>query len=374
MVAQVGKVSQQQDLLFQIAICQIPGIGDVLAKNLISYCGSAEAVFRQKKSKLLRIPGIGERLADAIAGFNNFSDAEKEIRFIEKHQIKPLCYLDKEYPVRLKHFAESPVMLYYLGNADLNNAKIVGIVGTRKASDYGKSFVDQLCEDLAVSGCLIVSGLAYGIDIHAHRAALKNNLPTVGVLAHGLDRIYPGQHKATAKKMLEQGGLLTEFVSGTNPDRENFPKRNRIVAGLCDVLIVAETAIKGGAMITAEIANYFNKDVMALPGRITDLYAQGCNQLIKSNKAAVITGVNDLFDLMNWDFGEKQYPVQAKLPLDLTEDEKEIMQYIRNKGRVGIDDIAFEFQIDAGNLSLRLLDMEFKGLIRHLPGKFFELV
>lgn len=374
MVAKALNVYQQKDLLFQIAISQIPGIGDVLAKNLISYCGSVEAVFKQKKSKLMRIPGIGEHLADAITGFNNFSDAEREIRFMEKHQIQPLFYLDPNYPARLKQFAEAPVMLYYLGNTDLNNDKIVGIVGTRKASDYGKNFVEELCEGLAETGCLIVSGLAYGIDIHAHKAALKNKLPTIGVMAHGLDRIYPGQHKATAKKMLEHGGLLTEFTSGTNPDRENFPKRNRIVAGLCDVLVVAETAVKGGAMITAEIANYFNKDVMALPGRVNDQYAQGCNQLIKSNKAALITGVNDLFELMNWDLGEKQYPVQAKLPLDLTDDEKQILEYIRNKARAGIDDIAFSFQIDAGTLSLRLLDMEFKGLIRHLPGKFFELV
>lgn len=371
---QVAKAYPKLDLLYQIAITQIPGIGDVLAKNLISYCGGVEEVFRQKRTKLLRIPGIGERLADAIVSFNDFSLAENELVFMEKHRIQPLFYLDKEYPMRLKQYAESPVMLYYLGNADLNNAKIVGIVGTRKASDYGKSFVDELSADLAESGCLVVSGLAYGVDIHAHRAALKNNLPTVGVMAHGLDRIYPGQHKATAKKMLEKGGLLTEFTSGTNPDRENFPKRNRIVAGLCDVLVVVETAIRGGAMITAEIANYYNKDIMALPGRINDTYSQGCNHLIKTNKAAIITKASDLFELMNWDLSHKAKPLQASLPLNLTEEESGILEYIRNKQKVGIDDIAFAFQTDSGNLSLTLLDMEFRGMIRQLPGKFFELV
>jgi DNA processing protein len=369
----VKALTQKQDLLFQIAITCIPGVGDVIAKNLISYCGSPEQVFLQKKSKLLRIPGIGEKLANSILSFNNFSKAETEIEFIEKHQIQPLFYLDKAYPYRLKNYLESPVMLYYLGNADLNASKIVGIVGTRKASDYGKAFVDELCAGLADTGCIILSGLAYGIDIQAHRAAIKNKLPTVGVMAHGLDRIYPGQHKATAKKMLEYGGLLTEFTSGSNPDRENFPKRNRIVAGLCDVLVVAETATSGGAMITAEIANYYNKEVMALTGRVNEIYSQGCNLLIKKNKAAIITGVNDLIELMNWDLPISK-PQQQQLHLGLNEEEQKIINYIRQKQKTGIDDISFELEMDPGMLSFILLDMEFRGILRQLPGKFFELV
>lgn len=365
---------QKQDLLYQIAITCIPGVGDVIAKNLISYCGSPEQVFKQKKSKLLRIPGIGEKLADAILSFNDFSKAETEIEFIEKHHIQPLFYLDKAYPHRLKNHVESPVMLYYLGTADLNARKIVGIVGTRKATDYGKAFVDELCAGLADTGCLILSGLAYGIDIQAHRAAIKNKLPTVGVMAHGLDRIYPGQHKATAKKMLENGGLLTEFTSGSIPDRENFPKRNRIVAGLCDVLVVAETATTGGAMITAEIANYFNKEVMALPGRVNEIYSRGCHLLIKKNKAAIITSVHDLLELMNWDLPAANKPKQIPLHLGLTDEEQHIINYIRKKQKPGIDDISFELELDPGILSFTLLDLEFRGIIRQLPGKFFELV
>ncbi|MES2691207.1 MAG: DNA-processing protein DprA [Bacteroidota bacterium] len=252
-----------ENLVWQIALTQIPGIGDVLARNLVSYCGGIKEVFHQKKHKLLHIPGIGEKLAESIVHFKNFKPAEAEQKFIEKHGIKTMFYLDKNYPKRLTHFPDAPVLLYSLGNADLDTGKIVGIVGTRKASDYGRSFTDELIEEVKPTGALIISGLALGIDVTAHRSAVKQALPTVGVMAHGLDRIYPAQHKNIARQMLENGGLLTEFTSGTNPDRENFPKRNRIVAGLCDVLVVVETGIKGGAMITAEIANSYGKDIMA---------------------------------------------------------------------------------------------------------------
>ncbi len=363
------------DLLYQISITRIPGIGDVLAKNLISYCGGVKEVFKQSKHKLLRVPGIGEKLADAIVSYRNFESAKTEVDFIEKHKIKPLFYLDEEYPSRLKHFQDAPTMLYYLGNADLNNDKVIGIVGTRNASEYGRTFVEQLVNNLAETGCLILSGLAFGIDVHAHKSALKHKLPTVGVLAHGLDRIYPHSHQNTAKKMLMHGGLLTEFPSNTNPDRENFPKRNRIVAGLCDVLIVVETAEKGGAMITAEIANSYNKDVMAVPGKVSDYFSAGCNKLIRQNKASLITCADDLFYLMGWQSQKTVKPVkQKKLPVDLSQEKITILDFIRKKVRVGIDDIAFDLQMDSGNLSLTLLDLEFSGLIRSLPGKFFELV
>ncbi len=366
-------MTNKNDLIYQIAITQIPGVGDVLAKNLISYCGNVEEVFKQKKHKLLRIPGIGAKVADAIIQFKDFKKVEAEIKFIEKHKINAFFYLDENYPSRLKQFQDAPSMLYYLGNADLNNQKIVGIVGTRKSTDYGKVFLEQLTKDLKETGCLILSGLAFGIDIQAHKEALKNNLPTVGVLAHGLDRIYPASHSNTAKKMIEQGGLLTEFCSNTNPDRENFPKRNRIVAGLCDVLVVVETAEKGGAMITAEIANSYNKDVMAVPGRVKDEFSMGCNKLIKLNKAAVITNIDDMNYLMGWERGNTTKPKQQILPVDLTEDDLLIINFIRQKAKAGIDDIAFSLNKQASILSLSLLDLEFKGLIKQLPGKYFEL-
>jgi DNA processing protein len=364
---------QQQTLLYQIALTLIPNVGDVLAKNLISYCGGVEDVFKTKKSQLMRIPGVGEKIADSVFSFKNFSRAETELEFINKHQVKPLFYLDKQYPQRLKQYDDAPVILYYLGKADLNNTKIVAIVGTRKASEYGKACVAQLVEQLSETGCLILSGLAYGIDIHAHKDALTHNLPTVGVLAHGLDKIYPAQHKSTAQKMLEKGGLLTEFMSETNPDRENFPKRNRIVAGLCDVLVVVETAERGGAMITAELANGYNKDVAAYPGRANDEYSKGCNKLIKTNKATLITQSDDLYYLMGWNSKKPKPKQQQLLPLDLSKDELLIYDFIKSKNKTGIDELAFALQIDASVLSLQLLEMEFKGHIRTLPGKFYEL-
>ena len=362
-----------ENLVYQIALTQIPGIGDVLARNLVSYCGGVAEVFKQKKSRLLQIPGIGETLAESIYKFDNFKPAEAEVKFIEKHGIKTMFYLDKDYPQRLKNLTDAPIMLYALGNANLDADKIVGIVGTRKATDYGKAFTEELVETLKPTGALIISGLALGIDVAAHRSAVKNNLSTVGVMAHGLDRIYPNQHKTIAKQMLEHGGLLTEFTSGTIPDRENFPKRNRIVAGLCDVLVVVETGVKGGAMITAEIANSYNKEIMAVPGRVSDDNSYGCNALIKLNKASIITVPDDVLIAMGWETSTPKQPKQQQMPLGLSIQELAIVNFIRSKTKAGIDDIAFALQIDSGNLSLTLLDLEFNGVIRQLPGKFFEL-
>ena len=362
-----------QLLEFQLALTFIDGVGDVLAKNLITYCGGADQVFKQKKTKLLKIPGIGLKAAENIASFNDFKRVERELRFIEKHQIKPLFYLDEEYPNRLKQFADSPILLYYKGKADLNNPKIVGIVGTRKATEYGKQFINELCEALSPTGAIVLSGLAYGIDIHAHKQALTNNLPTIGVMAHGLDRLYPPKHISISKKMVEKGGLLTEFPSETNPDRENFPKRNRIVAGLCDVLVVVETAEKGGAMITADIADSYNKDIMALPGRIYDEMSKGCNKLIRQNKAAIINKPQDLFELMNWDEAIELPPVLQPQLFDLPDTDLYVVNYIRRKVRIGIDEMSIDLNMDPGILSLRLLDLEFRNIIRTLPGKYFEL-
>lgn len=343
----------ESTLIYQIAITLIPGIGDVLARNLISYCGGVEEVFTTRKSHLLRIPGVGEKIAESIVSFRDFKRAEEEIMFMEKHHIQPLFYLDKNYPSRLRHFDDSPVMLYYLGNGDLDNEKIVGVVGTRNASEYGKACTAALIEQLSETGCLILSGLAYGVDVHAHREALKNHLPTIGVMAHGLDRIYPSQHKNIAQKMVEHGGLLTEFMSGTTPDRENFPKRNRIVAGLCDVLVVVETAERGGAMITAEIANNYNKDVAAFPGRVKDEYSAGCNNLIKNNKASLITGADDLLYLMGWKAGQPKVEIQQSLPLNLSTADLEVYQLIQSKNKSALDELAFELRVDTTLLSLQ---------------------
>lgn len=363
------------DLFYQMAVKQIPNVGNVTAKLLISYCGGVENIFKQSKSKLLKIPGIGEVTAESIVSFKDFSRIEQELLFIEKNHIKPLFYLENEYPKRLKDIDDAPILLFYKGNANLNSTKIVSIIGTRNATEYGKAFTDRLVEALKPTEALILSGLAYGIDYHSHKAAMNNNLPTVGVVAHGLDEIYPRDHKKTAHSMMENGGLLTEYLSKTKPDAANFPARNRIVAGMCDVLVVIETAIKGGSMITAEIANSYNKDIMALPGRVSDEYSQGCNYLIKQNKASILSKPDDLFELMNWDLNttSAKKPKQQLLLLDLDEEDSKIINYIKQKTKIGVDEISFDLQIDLGLLSLKLLDLEFKGIIRSLPGKVYEM-
>jgi DNA processing protein len=361
------------DLLYQIAIKQIPLVGDVIAKTLISYCGGVKEVFSQKRSKLLKIPTIGEAIANNIVNFKDFKKAEKEVAFIIKHQIKTHFYLDEHYPWRLKEINDSPILLYSLGNVNLNADKIVGIVGTRKITEHGKAFTQQLVSELKDLNCLIISGLALGVDICAHKAAIENGLQTIGVLAHGLDRIYPPVHAGIAKRMLNNGGLITEFNSNTNPDKENFPKRNRIVAGLCDVLVLSETAIKGGARITAEIALSYNKDIMAVPGRINDYYSAGCNYLIKEHKAAMLTCTDDLINLMGWHKNKKHKQQQTKLFNQVNEADKPIIYYLQQKLKAGIDEIAYDLQIDSGNLSLKLLELEFNGIIRALPGKQYEL-
>ena len=351
------------------------GVGPVLAKNLISYCGSASEVFKAKRSTLLKIPVIGEVTASAVLAFKDFSKAEAELKFIDKHNIKTYFYASKDYPYRLKSIPDCPVILYQLGNADLNPDKIIGIVGTRKPSEYGKNFCEKLIAELTETGVTVISGMAYGIDICAHKAALKHQLPTVGVLAHGLDKMYPAEHKKYALEMaLKQGGVVTENLSGTIPERENFPKRNRIVAGLCDALIVIETARKGGSMITAELAWEYDRTLMALPGRNIDNNSAGCNYLIKTNRAEMIENTEDLLQTMRWDAPNKVLPAQRALPLDLSKEESLIWNLLKEKNLMEIDEIISVSSLSSSQAALTLLDLEFKGYIKPLPGKRFQLV
>jgi len=365
------------ELVYQIGLTQIEGIGDVNAKALLAYCGSASAIFKQKKSQLQKIPGIGEVLArSVVASTHVLKRAEDECRFIEKYKIQPLFFSDEKYPARLKFCSDSPVLLYYKGNANLNSERIVGIVGTRKPSEYGRQKTIELVNDLQQSGVLVVSGLAYGVDIVAHKTALEAGLQTVGVLAHGLDRIYPQLHDKVAKRMLNQGGLLTDFMSGTNPDAVNFPKRNRIVAGLCDALVVVESKRTGGSLITATIANSYNKDVFALPGRAGDPLAEGCNGLIKRNRAALIENAEDLIDAMQWQPVEKKEAPARQLPLqlNLSPEEKSIVCAFDGKQHLHIDELCHAAQLPVSKLSAILLQMEFGNIIRSKPGKLYELI
>jgi DNA processing protein len=363
-----------EDLKYKIALTLIPDIGHILAKRLLSYCGSAEAVFKEKRVSLEKIPGIGSASAKAVLSHDVFERAEEEIKFIQKNNITPVFYLDPAYPKRLTHCEDNPVMLYFKGNANLNAEKMVSIVGTREATDYGKSLCEKLIADLAVHNVTIISGLAYGIDICAHKAAMENKLSTVCVLAHGLDKIYPAIHRSAAEKMLETGGWLTDFTSKTIPDRENFPSRNRIVAGISDATIVVESKAGGGSLITADIANSYNRDVFAFPGKVGDECSVGCNNLIKQNKAALIQSAADVVYILGWEQKKNnKAPQQKKLFVELNPDEEIVVNVLKEKDSINIDDLCLVCKLPMSKVSSLLLTLEFSGIVRSLPGKMYRL-
>lgn len=363
-----------QNRLRQIALTKIPMVGAITAKNLVSYCGSVDAVFEATKRELLKIPGIGAQTAAAIINHDPFKAAEAELEFLEKYDIRSFFYLDKTYPARLRNFPESPVILYYKGTADLNFERTVGIVGTRQPTAQGIAICEELVENLAAYDVMIISGLAYGIDITAHKKCLEKNIPTLGVLGNGLAKIYPAAHKSAAEKMMENGGVLTEFAHHVGPDRENFPMRNRIIAGLSDALIVVETASKGGSIITAHIANNYNKDVFAVPGRLKDKYSQGCNHLIKTNQAALIESAEDVAYIMRWQAEAQAGPKQAELFAELSENERKVIELLRENDEVNIDKLCYEAGQSTSQMAALLLELEFKGFVKTLPGKRYILV
>ena len=365
-----------EQLIYKIALSMIPGIGDVLARNLIAYVGSVEGIFSETAKTLTKIPGIGEVNAGRIKEKGILAKAEKEIEFITKKKINVLFYTDKEYPRRLKTCADAPVLLYTKGNMNLDEQRIISVVGTRKATDYGKHVCDELILKIAERKytALIVSGLAYGIDIHAHKAALKYNLPTVAVMAHGLDKIYPALHREFALKMLDNGGLVTDFPSETKIDPSNFLRRNRIIAGLADATIVVESAKKGGALVTADIASSYNRDVFAFPGRAGDNFSKGCNQLIRNNCANLIEGIDDLEFFMGWETKPEKKTIQSKLFVDLLPDEEKIVALLRENGELFIDQISTELSFPVSRVSALLLNMEFKNILVALPGKMYRLM
>ena len=367
-------IMQEEQLKYKIGVSLIDGVGDVVAKRLIAYCGSVEAVFNEKKRGLLKIPGIGRGIANAIISQDVLNRAEEEISFIKKKEIKALFYLDDDYPNRLKYCDDGPVMLYCKGRMDMNATKVVSIVGTRQAGNYGKRMCEKIVEGLVKHNILVVSGLAYGIDICAHKAALKNNLQTIGVVAHGHDRVYPYIHEPIAEKMQGNGGIVTEFLSKTKPDRENFPQRNRIIAGLSDALIVVESARRGGALITAEIANSYNRDVFAVPGKLTDRYSEGCNWLIKINKAALLESVKDIEYLMGWKKEKgRSKAAQKKMFVDLKPEEKVLIDLLDKSGSLGIDTISLKAGMSTSKVAAMLLTLEFSGMVKCLPGKVYQL-
>ena len=364
-----------EEKLSQLALTLVPGLGDVLVKTLISYLGSAEAIFNTSVPKLVKVPGIGPNLARSIKGFD-VSSAELTYRALEKNGTKIIFFTDPEYPQRLKTIYDAPALLYYSGTSNLNHSRFLAIVGTRNATDNGKKFVRELIKGLVNTNVIIVSGLAYGIDIEAHKTALEYNIPTIGVIASGLDIIYPQLHAKYAKKMTENGGLITEYPLKTKLDPSRFPARNRIIAGLADATLVVEAATKGGALITADLASGYDRDVFAVPGRFNDEFSEGCNALIKNNIAQSITSAEDIQYYMQWPDKEVLEDIQ---PINLDQNEFTVDEWVvisalqkKDKG-VHIDDLAWSSKIISGQLSNILLNLEFKGVVKVNPGKKYIL-
>lgn len=366
---------KEQQLLYQIAINMLPGIGSIMGKQLVAYCGGAEAVMSAKKSALFKIEGIGPKLANMLKDKDAIMrQAEKEIDFVQRHGLQTFFFTDKDYPNRLKQAVDSPLLLYYKGTDVLNYRRVLAIVGTRKMTEAAVERIEHFVAELKAADIMVVSGLAYGVDAKAQRTAVKHKMPTVGVVAHGLDRLYPAANRALAKQIQQNGGVLTEFPSGTNPDAFNFPARNRIIAGMADATLVIESAAKGGSLITADIANSYNRDVFAVPGRPDDVYARGCNFLIKTNKAALVENAKDLMYKMMWEPSVAPRHIQKQLFVELNAEEALIVNALKERERWPIDELAQVVKMKNSQLAAILLSLEFKGMVKCLPGSVYRLL
>lgn len=369
-----------EHVLHLYALTQITGIGGFLARQLISYCGSPEGVFKANKASLSRIPGIGAHTLAYLLNQRSkeLEEAHKTVPAILEKGYQIIDIYSPLYPQRLKAMDDTPPLLYYKGNLPLNFQRSVAVVGTRKATDYGKNITEQIVKNLQPYNVVIVSGLAYGIDIAAHRAALHNGIPTVGVMANGLDIIYPSVHKATAQQMLQNGGLLTEYPPGTKPDAPKFPARNRIVAALADVVIIVESAARGGGLVTAKMALDYGKEVFAVPGRLSDKYSEGCNLLIDKGEAGMLLSVEQLAEKMNWTVNsavEDKKPVLPEINFGAFEDdEAAILKILQNGEPVQIDELARKSGTSINKIAGIMLNLEFKGMIKAMPGSKYKLI
>jgi DNA processing protein len=363
------------DLRAAIALQAIPNIGCVNAKRLITHCGSPEAVFKERKSALLKIDGIGTYTLANLFDPSYLVKADDEIAFLENEKINFHFFTDEDYPSRLKHCIDSPILLFYKGTLNMKDKRILSIVGTRKITSYGMSFCERLLEELQPLDPVIVSGFAYGVDITAQRIAAKLGMQTVGCLAHGLNQTYPKAHHPFRAQIEKNGGFITEFHSTSQPERENFLKRNRIIAGIAEATIVVESAEKGGSLVTAAIANSYNRDVFAVPGRIEDKFSTGCNNLIKSQKAHMLTSAADIVYILGWDMNIQSTPViQKQLFEELDSEERHVYSFLMKNGKELLDLIALECKMPIHKVSSLLLSMELKGVVRPLPGKLFEAI
>lgn len=364
----------QNDLKHAIALSLVPGIGNIAAKKLIAYCGGSEAVFKEKKQALLKIPGIGEKMVRAIQSSFFLNRADEEIAFIEKENIRAYYFLEKNYPQRLTHCEDGPIVLFSKGDINLNASKLLAFVGTRNATVKGKALCEGLIEGLSNHQPVIVSGLAYGIDISAHKAALKYNLDTIAVMACGLDDLYPKTHSKIARQIVHSGALVSDYLSNTKLLPTNFAERNRIIAGLVDAVIVVESSSKGGSLITADLANGYHRDVFAVPGRPDDSQSVGCNQLIKKNKAALIENAQDIEYLLAWEEASKSTTQQTRLFIEMNSEEERLMKHLSNNTPIGLDELSWRAELPLSQTSTLLLSLEFKGAIRSLPGKMYQVV
>ena len=363
---------EESTLRSLLALKMTPALGPITIKNLIAYCGSPEAVFREKYRHLEKIPGVGKKIGRQLQQVEE-AQVEQEMQFIEANDVQPLYFLSRDYPERLKDLDDSPPLLFFKGNAEMNKQRVLGIVGTRRATTYGKDCCRQVVSDLADYDVTVISGLAHGIDETAHQAALKNDLETIGVLGHGFSTLYPAQNQGLADKMLHKGGLLTEFLSPMMPVRDNFPARNRIIAGLVDGLLVVETGTKGGALITAEIAYSYNRELMVFPGRAGDQRSAGCNHLLKLNKAYLVENASDIAFHLGWSLDEEEKPRKTRRQaIEKSPEEEAVLKILDDAEKVHINSLSNQLGYPVSELSVILFNMELKGLIHALPGDLYR--
>ncbi|MBE0422431.1 MAG: DNA-protecting protein DprA [Lutibacter sp.] len=365
----------EEDLLYVLALQRAKGIGDINAKKLLAHCGSAKEVFNEKRRNIEKIFGLGKLSLQYLFDDVNLKEAEEELKYLQENTVETLYFTDSNYPERLKHCIDGPILLFKEGNIDLNLGPIISIVGTRQITSYGRDFCEKLIADLTAYNPIIVSGFAYGVDICAHKSATKNNLQTIGVLAHGFEEVYPKIHKKYISEIHKNGGFLTEFWHNDQPLRENFLKRNRIVAGMSEATIIIESAEKGGSLVTADIANSYSRDVFAVPGRSTDLYSKGCNDLIKNNKAAILTSAKDLIEMLNWESPlNVKKAIQKQLFVELTENEQLLYDFLAQNGKELIDLISLNCKLPIHQTTSLLFNLEMKGMVKPLPGKLYEAI
>lgn len=363
-----------EELQYVLALQHIPNLGDILAKKLIRHFGTAKNVLQQKKQNLLKIDGIGVARTKDFFEASYLKAAEAEVEFIKKNNIECLYFKDDTYPDKLKHCIDGPILLFQKGNVNLKNQKIISVVGTRKITQSGIAFCEKFIEELSVLNPVIVSGFAYGVDITAQKAAVANNLQTIGCLAHGFDQIYPKIHHKYMASVEENGGFFTDFWSTDEFDRNNFLKRNRIIAGLSEATVVIESAEKGGSLVTADIANSYNREVFAVPGRPSDKLSKGCNDLIKFQKAHLLHSAADLIYMLNWQPEDGAKSIQKQLFIELDADEDLVFKFLQKEGKAQLDSIALNCAFPSYKTAGILLNMELKGVVRPLPGKLFELI